>query len=265
MTFTVKFDAGRTDMTGEQEVPAAADLHALWLSPPDRPGAPRRTLTREQVVAGALALVSAVGAQSLTMRGLASRLGVVPGALYRHVRNKQQLQDLVLDAVLAEIDTQADPSADWAGQVTALADRLRTVLEDHPGIAALLKTRDLISPHSLALAEAFLAPLHQAGLPARQAILAYRLIYDYTVGFALGDGAASGEQRLENARTSGQLLAFLRSLPADRFPVLAAIGEQIWTSDRDQRFTASMSTIMTGLGHATERPPTAARGRPVPS
>jgi len=239
-------------MTGRQQAPADAAPHPLWLSPPDSPRAPRRTLTRAQVVSQALALVSAAGAQSLTMRGLADRLGVVPGALYRHVRGKEQLQDLVLDAVLAEIDMPADPSLDWAGQVTALAGRLRAVLEDHPGIAALLKSRDLISPHSLALAEAFLAPLLQAGLPARQAVLAYRLIYDYTVGFALGDRATPGEQRLQNAQTSRQLLAFMRSLPADRFPVLAAIGEQVWISDRDERFTASVNTIITGLRSARD-------------
>jgi AcrR family transcriptional regulator len=237
-------------MTGEQETSPAAAPHPLWLTPPDSPRVPRRTLTRGQVVSEALAIVSAVGAQSLTMRGLADRLGVVPGALYRHVRSKEQLHDLVLDAVLGEIDLRADGSLDWAGQVTALAGQLRAVLEDHPGIAALLKSRDLISPHSLALAEAFLAPLHQAGLPARQAVLAYRLLYDYTVGFALGDRAAPGEQRLQNAQTGRQLLAFLRSLPVDRFPVLAAIGEQIWTSDRDERFTASMNTIITGLRRA---------------
>jgi AcrR family transcriptional regulator len=171
-------------MTAKQQASADAALEALWFSPPASPRVARRTLTREQVVSQALALVSAAGAQSLTMRGLADRLGVVPGALYRHVRSKEQLQDLVLDAVLADIDMRADRSLDWAGQVTALAGRLRAVLEDHPGIAGLLKSRDLISPNSLALAEAFLAPLHQGGLPARQAVLAYRLICDYTVGFA---------------------------------------------------------------------------------
>jgi AcrR family transcriptional regulator len=239
-------------MTGEQETSPSAALRALWLSPPDSPGVPRRTLTRGQVVSEALALVSAAGAQSLTMRGLAGRLGVVPGALYRHVRSKDQLQDLILDAVLAEIDIHTDPSLDWAGQVTALAGRLRAVLEGHPGIAALLQSRDLISPHSLALAEAFLALLHQDGLPARQAVLAYRLIYDYTVGFALADRAEPGEQRLHNAQTSRQLLDFLRSLPADRFPLLAANGEQIWTSDRDELFTASMNTIITGVRSARD-------------
>jgi AcrR family transcriptional regulator len=234
-------------MTSEQEGSGDGAPQALWFSPPGGERIPRRTLTRDRVVTEALALVSSSGAHSLTMRGLAGRLGVVPGALYRHVRSKEQLQDLVLDAVLAEIDLRADRSLSWAEQVTALAGRLRAVLEDHPGIAALLSSRDLISPHSLALAEAFLTPLHQAGLPARQAVQAYRLVYDYTVGFALGDRATAGQQRLQDAHTSRQLAAFLRSLPAHRFPVLAATGEQVWTSDRDERFTASMNTIITGL------------------
>jgi TetR/AcrR family transcriptional regulator, tetracycline repressor protein len=116
------------------------------------------------------------------MRALAARLGVVPGALYRHVRGKEQLYDLILDAVLGEVDCRADPAAPWAVQITALAQRLRAVLENHPGAAALLKTRDPLSPRSLELAEAFLAPLLASGLPGRDAVLAFRLIYDYTLG-----------------------------------------------------------------------------------
>jgi hypothetical protein len=49
-----------------------------------------------------------------------------------------------------------------------LAHRLRVVLEEHPGVAALLKVRDPLGPHSLALAEAFLAPLRAAGSPPRR-------------------------------------------------------------------------------------------------
>jgi AcrR family transcriptional regulator len=240
-------------MAGIRPAPGDGSLHPLWFSPPDSPESPRRALTREDVVREALALISAGGAESLSMRNLASRLGVVPGALYRHVRSKEQLQDLILDGVLAEIDCQPDQSRTWADQVTVLASRLRKVLEDHPGVAGLLKTRDLISPHSLVLAEAFLKPLHEAGLPASQAAGAYRLIYDYTLGFALGDRTTVGEQRVQDAQTLRELRAFLRSLPADRFPVLAAIGEQVWSSDRDARFTASINTIINGL-QATLRP-----------
>ena len=133
------------------------DPRSLWFIPPDDGESSRPTLTRERVVAEALTVISMDGAEALSMRGLARRLGVVPGALYRHVRSKEQLHDLVLDAVLAEVDCRADPALSPIAQVVVLAHRLRAVLEDHSGIAALLKTRDPLSPASLALAEAFLA------------------------------------------------------------------------------------------------------------
>ena len=221
--------------------------HPLWFSPPDRDQSHRRTLTRQRVTAEALAIISADGVAALSMRALAARLGVVPGALYRHVRSKEQLYDLVLDDVLAEVDCQPDHTQDWARQVTALAQRLRAVLENHPGIAGLLKTRDPLSPHSLALAEAFLAPLHAAGMAERQAALAFRLIYDYTLGFALSDRTTINEQRVQDTATRRQLHDFFRSLPADRFPVLADLGEHVWADDRDRRFSAGLDTILAGL------------------
>ena len=229
-----------------------AGARPLWFTPLDDKENRRRALTREHVVAEALAVISADGIQALSMRVLAARLGVVPGALYRHVRSKEQLHDLILDGVLAEVDCNTDPSIGWTGQVKALAHRLRTVLEDHPGIAGLLKTRDPLTPHSLALAEALLAPLHAAGLTERQAALAFRLIYDYTLGFALGDRTSASQQRVQDTATRRELHAFLRSLPADRFPVLTNLGEHAWTSDRDERFTASLDTIVNGLQAAVE-------------
>jgi TetR/AcrR family transcriptional regulator, tetracycline repressor protein len=237
--------------------PAAADdagTRPLWFSPPDGEQNRRPVLTRDRVVAEALAIISADGAAALSMRALATRLGVVPAALYRHVRSKEQLYDLILDGVLAEVDCQADPALPWAGQVTALAHRLRAALEDHPGIAALLKTRDPLGPHSLALAEAFLTSLQQAGLPAQQTVLAFSLIYDYTLGFALSDRTTVNEQRVQDPATRRQLHAFFRSLPADRFPALAALGENLWADNRDQRFSTSLDTLVRGLDAARSRP-----------
>lgn len=219
----------------------------LWFTPPDGDEHRRRTLTRERVVAEALTVIGTSGVDALSMRALATRLGVVPAALYRHVRDKEQLQDLVVDGVLAEVDCDVDPSLSWARRVKVLAHRLRAVLEDHPGVAGLLKTRDLLGPHSLALAEAFLAPLHAAGLPERETALAFCLIYDYTLGFALTDRTSVNEQRVQDAAIRGQLHAFFRSLPGDRFPVLSASGQYIWGGNRDERFGASLDTIVSGL------------------
>jgi AcrR family transcriptional regulator len=223
----------------------------LWFSPPMNDQDRRPQLTRERVVAEALAVIAQDGAQALTMRGLAARLGVVPGALYHHVGNKQQLQDLLLDGVLAEVDVHLDPSLGWPDQLKLLAHRLRQVLEDHPGVAAILKTRDPLGPHSLALAEAFLAPLQAAGFGDREAGLAFFLLVDYTVGFAVSSPRTSiNEQRVRDAAIRTQLHEFFRSLPPDRFPALVALGEHVWVDNREERFTAGLDVLVDGLEQA---------------
>jgi len=239
---------------------------SLWFNAPldDRDRRPQ--LTRERVVAEALAVIAEEGVQALTMRTLAARLGVVPGALYHHVRNKQQLQDLVLDGVLAEVDFHLDHTQPWTQQITVLAQRLRAVLEDHPGVAALLKTRDPLGPHSLALAEAFLMPLQAAGFPDREAGLAFFLVVDYTVGFAVSSPRTSvNEQRVRDASIRSQLHEFFRSLPPERFPALVALGEHVWLDNRDERFAAGLDVLVDGLEHARHAPhrPADARGRPT--
>jgi len=240
---------------------------SLWFGAPIADDRDRRPqLTRERVVAEALAVIAEEGVQALTMRTLAARLGVVPGALYHHVRNKQQLQDLLLDGVLAEVDFHIGHTQPWTEQLKVLAQRLRQVLERHPGVAALLKTRDPLGPHSLALAEAFLLPLQAAGFPDREAGLAFFLVVDYTVGFAVSSPRTSvNEQRVRDASIRSQLHEFFRSLPPERFPALVALGEHVWLDNRDERFAAGLDVLVDGLEHARHAPhrPADARGRPT--
>ena len=228
---------------------------SLWFDPPVDDQDRRHQLTRERVVAEALAVIAHDGVQALTMRRLAARLGVVPGALYHHLRNKQQLHDLVLDNVLAEVDLHLDPALDWTDQLKLLAHRLRRVLEAHPGVAGILKTRDPLGPHSLALAEAFLGPLQTAGFTDRDAGLAFFLLVDYTIGFAVSSPATSvNQQRVRDPATRTQLHQFFRSLPPDRFPALVALGDHIWVDNRDQRFTAGLQVLVSGLEHTRNSP-----------
>jgi len=238
---------------------------SLWFGAPIADEDRRPQLTRERVVAEALAVIAKEGVQALTMRTLAARLGVVPGALYHHVRNKEQLQDLVLDGVLAEVDFHLDHTQPWTQQITVLAQRLRAVLEQHPGVAAILKTRDPLGPHSLALAEAFLLPLQAAGFGDREAGLAFFLVVDYTVGFAVSSPRTSvNEQRVRDATIRTQLHEFFRSLPPERFPALVALGEHVWLDNRDERFTAGLDVLVDGLEQARRSPrPRTLGGRPT--
>jgi AcrR family transcriptional regulator len=253
-------------------VAADGRARSLWFDPPSDDQDRRRQLTRERVVEEALTVIAQDGVEALTMRRLAARLGVVPGAVYRHVRNKQQLQDLVLDSVLAEVDVHLDLSLAWTEQLKLLAHRLRAVLEDHPGVAGILKTRDPLGPHSLTLAEAFLGPLQAAGFGNREAGLAFFLLVDYTIGFAVNSPSTSvNEQRVRDPAIRSQLHQFFRSLPSDRFPALVALGEHVWVDNRDERFTAGLQVLVDGLEHARNaprrpapkrRPTTTPRGRP---
>jgi AcrR family transcriptional regulator len=228
---------------------------SLWFDAPIDDPDRRPQLTPQRIVAEALTVIAQDGAQALTMRSLAARLGVVPGALYHHVRNKEQLQDLVLDGVLAEVDGHLDPAQPWTDQLKLLAHRLRAVLEAHPGVAAILKTRDPLGPHSLALAEAFLAPLQAAGFGDRQAGLAFFLLVDYTVGFAVSSPRTSiNEQRVRDTAIRTQLHEFFRSLPPDRFPALVALGEHVWVDNREERFTAGLDVLVDGLEQARNSP-----------
>jgi AcrR family transcriptional regulator len=234
---------------------------SLWFDAPTDDQDRRPQLTRERVVEEALTVIAHDGANALTMRRLAARLGVVPGALYNHVRNKQQLHDLLLDGVLAEVDLDLDSALGWTEQLKVLAHRLRQVLEDHPGVAGILKTRDPLGPHSLALAEAFLGPLQAAGFADREAGLAFFLLVDYTIGFAVGGTPDSvNEQRVRDPATRNQLHQFFRSLPSDRFPALVALGEHVWVDNRDERFTIGLEVLVDGLEHARNTP-----HRPAPT
>jgi AcrR family transcriptional regulator len=245
----------RAPATALAQPPTDGGSPSLWFDAPIDDQDRRPRLTRDRVVTEALTAIAEDGIQALTMRSLAARLGVVPGAVYYHVRNKQQLQDLVLDNVLAEVDLHLDPSLGWTGKLKLLAHRLRQVLEAHPGVAGILKTRDPLGPHSLALAEALLEPLQAAGFAHRQAGLAFFLVVDYTIGFAVSGASTSvNEQRVRDPATRAQLHQFFGSLPPDRFPALVALGEHVWVDNRDQRFTAGLDALVAGLEHTHNSP-----------
>ena len=83
--------------------------------------------------------------------------------------------------------------------------------------------------------------------PQRETGLAFSLLYDYTLGIALGGATSINEQRLRDAATRSRLHTFLRSLPPDRFPALVALGADVWVDNRDERSTVGLGTLIGGL------------------
>jgi len=188
-----------------------------------RPATPRPAAARSPAsgsYAEALTVISADGAQSLSMRALAGRLGVVPGALYRHVPQQGTALRPHPRRGTRRGRLPDRPRPVLTEQVATLAHRLRTVLENHPGIAAAAQDPRPPEPRipgpgrgvpRAAAGRRRARPPGCPGLP---------LIYDYTLGFALADPTSPAEQRLRDSATRQQVHAFLRALPARPLPTL---------------------------------------------
>jgi AcrR family transcriptional regulator len=124
---------------------------------------PRGSLTREQIIKEALALLEEHGPGALSMRRLADRLGVAPNALYTHVRGKADLIDGLIDQVYAGLTIQPDPAGDWAEQLAALSQEIRAYLLAHPAVVPYALQQPGLGPHSLRLGEAIYNVLRPAG------------------------------------------------------------------------------------------------------
>ena len=98
----------------------------------------RARLTRAAVVDRALALADKSGLDALTIRKLATELGVTPMALYWHFRGKDELLDGLAERLWSEIDLTVDRAAPWTEQIRALLESLLTVLRAHPAAPQLL-------------------------------------------------------------------------------------------------------------------------------
>lgn len=127
-------------------------------------------LTRDQVLEAAVRLVDRDGVASLSMRKLAAELGVEAMTLYHHVRNKQGLEDAIVEHVLAESLGPPRADATWQEVVAAHADQLHRGLSRHPGAVILFATRPAITPATLVVLESLLRVLRDAGFAPRTAL-----------------------------------------------------------------------------------------------
>ncbi|MDY7084482.1 MAG: TetR/AcrR family transcriptional regulator C-terminal domain-containing protein [Actinomycetota bacterium] len=151
---------------------------------------PRQVLlTREKIVEAASALVDAEGLDALSVRRLATELGVQGPSLYNHFPTKSDILDAVADAVIANVDLSAFGSAPWNEALRRWAHSYRRVLSEHPNIVPVLAQGPGRRPASLAMAEAVYGALVDAGWSYAQATHIGALMRYLVTGSSLGSFA----------------------------------------------------------------------------
>jgi AcrR family transcriptional regulator len=144
----------------------------------------RRPLSRERVMRAAFDRTDEDGIGSLSMRKLAQELGVEAMSLYRHVRNKGEIVDGMIDLVFGEIGLPLS-GVDWKTAMRQRAISAREVLARHPWAIGLMESRTSPGPATLRHHDAVIATLRAAGFSPELTAHAYALLDSYTYGFAL--------------------------------------------------------------------------------
>ena len=186
---------------------------------PDPSGAPRAPLTRQRVVAAAVALADRGGVGSLSMRKLAQELGVEAMSLYHHVANKDDLLDGLIDVVFGEIDLPSG-EAGWKAAMRQRAISAREALQRHPWATGLMESRSTPGPANLRHHDAVLGVLRNDGFTVELAAHAYSLLDSYIYGFALQEAGLPFDTPEETAEVAETMMA---SFPTDAYPHLTEI------------------------------------------
>jgi AcrR family transcriptional regulator len=150
-------------------------------------GRPKR-IDRAQVLAEALAIADEKGLDAVTMASLAERLGVTPMALYRHVANKADLLDGVVELLLTEFPPPPS-ELPWPERLSALAANLRTSARRHPSVFPLLLQRPATTVEARRTREAVYVALLEAGVPEDRTGQVERLVSTAILGFVVSEVA----------------------------------------------------------------------------
>jgi len=150
-------------------------------------GRPPR-IDRAQVLAEALALADEHGLEALTMGAVAERLGVTPMALYRHVGNKADLLDGVVELLLTEFPPPSEEMS-WPERLSALSVNIRRSARRHPEVFPLLLRRPASTPQARKTREAVYQALGEAGVGEDRVGQVERLVSTAILGFAVSEVA----------------------------------------------------------------------------
>jgi AcrR family transcriptional regulator len=205
----------------------------------------RVPLSRDRIVAAALALVDAGGIDALTMRRLGDGLGFEAMSLYNHVANKDDLLDGIVDLVLAESEPPSSTGA-WDAAIRSSAISVHDALRRHPWSAALLMSPGRVRPARLKYMDLLLGRLREAGFGAETTYHAYHVIDGHIFGFSLWETSHTYTAE----EISKYAAMYADAISADAYPYLHEHAQQHFSEGphRDVRaFEFGLDLILDGL------------------
>ncbi|WP_326795085.1 TetR/AcrR family transcriptional regulator C-terminal domain-containing protein [Streptomyces sp. NBC_01808] len=230
-----------------------ATPEVIWTRPERAGRGPRPAHSRAAIAAAAVRIADADGLDAVSMRRVAAEIGSGTMSLYNYVPRKEDLHELMVDAVSAEYDLSVPLTGDWRADVLALAEQSRDLMRRHPWLPRLTATTAYgFTPHALRYLDRFLAALAGLDVPpgTKMELLAMvtASVTSYvTFEIALAERARAlpwteaEEQAVRGAYLAGQLAT-------GEYPHLAAaLAQAPEPGDHEAAFQRMLGRVLDGF------------------
>ncbi|QGQ98927.1 TetR family transcriptional regulator [Paenibacillus psychroresistens] len=197
----------------------------------------------------ALQLLSEIGLKELSMRKIADALGVKTASLYYHVKDKDQLLQLLADRVCEDM-LWADASLPWQEQILYWGDHFRKVLQSYRNSVELFNWNYAPGYGRLTQIEKLFEVLVLAGFQDNQIPWMASMLKNFVLGFVVEELQHSVIPNVKEAqldKQSGNHQEFYQHLPKERFPLMIRLGTYMTNSDLDNEFRFGLEVLMEGF------------------
>jgi AcrR family transcriptional regulator len=225
MTGTSKPTAGQTSSTrsGDQSaVPADLRLMSVWEMPERGTRGPKPRHDRAVIASAAVRIADAEGLDRLTMRRVATELGMATMTLYNYLPTKDHLAQLVIDRLAAEYAYPQAPPADKRSAIAELAGQAREIARRHPWVTTIMQPPYPPGPNGLRYIDYFLGLLDGSGLGTGARLEVIALISGFATMYGAMQATLARQGVTGAQHADMHTRAFARAAASGQYPNLAA-------------------------------------------
>lgn len=211
-------------------------------------GGRKKPITVEAIIDTAFGIVASEGYEALTMRRVATALETGPASLYAHVVNKDDLDDLLLGRLYAQIELPEPDPGTWRQQITSVCTQMRDQYSRYPGISGAALAIVPTNLETMRVNEGMFAIVLAGGVDPQTAAWAIDALTLYVNAYCL-------ETSLRNQVTRNgdnwvvsrdELLRRFAELP-DTFPQTKRYAAELTSGTGHDRFDFTVKLILDGL------------------
>ncbi|GGD57951.1 TetR/AcrR family transcriptional regulator C-terminal domain-containing protein [Paenibacillus nasutitermitis] len=206
-------------------------------------------LDQARIVQTALQLLDEIGLKELSMRKIADKLQVKTASLYYHIKDKDQLMQLLSDRISEEMEWP-DSSLPWMEQIDLWGEEFRKILHSRRDTVELFNTTIAVGYSRLDLIEKLFRLLTLAGFPDEQVPWVASILKNYVLGF-VGEEVRlrnrSDQGNASNKEKSEMYNQFYSQLPQERFPHMIRLAVYTTNSDWEKEFAFGFELLIAGL------------------